>query len=186
MGNRLGIDAWRWLFIIEGIISLVLGALCWLSLPKSAEHAWFLNAEEKQLIAERKAQDSQATATEDFSWKYVRMAFTDPLVWVAALSLFCAGIPLFGFGIFLPTIIRGMGFESLQVNYLTIPVYVAACIILGTVTYISDRLRKRAVVAVFVPLIVVTGYAIVIGTNSVGAGYFAMFLCSSGEYLMVA
>lgn len=71
-------------------------------------------------------------------------------------------------------------FESLQVNYLTIPVYVMACIILGFVTYISDRLNKRAVVAVFVPFVVIAGYAIAIGTSVPGAGFFAMFLCSGG------
>lgn len=68
-------------------------------------------------------------------------------------------------------------------NYLTIPVYIVACIFLGAVTWLSDRIGKRAIVAVFVPLIVIIGYAIAIGTDNVGAGYFAMILCSGGMSL---
>lgn len=73
----------------------------------------------------------------------------------------------------------------MQVNYLTIPVYVFACIFLGAVTWLSDHLGKRAHVAIFVPIVVIIGYAIVIGTDNVGAGYFAMILCSGGQCLII-
>lgn len=109
MGNRAGIEAWRWLFIIEGIISLGFGLLCWVSLPKSADNAWFLTTDEKQLMKDRRIRDVAYTGEDKFSWSYARMAFTDPMIWAAAFSLFCAGIPLFGYGIFLPTIIRSLG-----------------------------------------------------------------------------
>ncbi|KAF4979330.1 hypothetical protein FDECE_18080 [Fusarium decemcellulare] len=181
MGDRLGLEAWRWLFIIEGSISVGIGLLCWLSLPRSAQEAWFLKDDEKRLMHERRLRDVAYTGSEEFSWSYVWMAFTDIMIWVAALSLFCAGIPLFGYGIFLPTIIRGLGFESLQVNYLTIPVYVMGCIILGVATYVSDRLRKRAAIAVLPPILVVAGYSIAIGTPAAAPGYFAMFMCSGGK-----
>jgi hypothetical protein len=72
-------------------------------------------------------------------------------------------------------------FESLQVNYLTIPVYIMACIILLVATSVSDRMKKRAAVAIFPPMVVIVGYAIAIGTSNGGAGYFAMFLCSGGK-----
>lgn len=73
---------------------------------------------------------------------------------------------------------NGGRFQSLEVNYLTIPVYVTACVILAVVTFVSDRLNKRAVMAVSVPFIVVVGYAIAIGSAAPAAGFFAMFLCS--------
>lgn len=110
MGTRAGLEAWRWLFIIEGAFSLVIGILCWASLPKAADEAWFLKPEERQLMKDRRLKDIAYTGVpEKFSWSHCKLAFTDVMVWVAALSLFCAGIPLFGYGIFLPTIIRGFG-----------------------------------------------------------------------------
>jgi MFS family permease len=110
MGNRLGLEAWRWLFIIEGAISIFIGMACWATLPRSSEEAWFLKADEKQLMKDRRVRDVAYTGSDEFSWDYVWMAMTDPLVWVAGVSLFCAGIPLFGFGTFLPTIIKGLGY----------------------------------------------------------------------------
>lgn len=189
MGYRHGLEAWRWLFIVEGIISMVLGIICWGTLPRTAETAWFLKAEEKQLMLDRRQRDFAYKGDSKLSWQDARMAFTDPMVITAGLTLFCAGIPLFGFGTFLPTIIRGLGFEDLKVNYMTIPVYIFGCFYLGAISYISDRLQKRAIVAIIAPWTVIIGYAIVVGTANVGAGYFAMFMvagCYSFNALLLA
>ena len=109
MGERCGLAAWRWLFIIEGIISIVLGGLAWVTLPSSAEEAWFLNPEEKNLMLARKRRDAIYKGDDKFSWAYAKMALLDPFVYMAAFCLFCSSIPLFGFGTFLPTIIKGLG-----------------------------------------------------------------------------
>lgn len=108
MGARHGLSAWRWLFIIEGAISLVVGAVCWLSLPTSPETAWFLNEEEKATMVMIKESSNPFKETEKFSWKQVGMAVTDPLVHLASVALFCSSIALFGFGTFLPTLLRGL------------------------------------------------------------------------------
>lgn len=109
MGSHLGIAAWRWLFIIEGAVSVVVCSLGWLSLPKSAEEAWFLNQEEREVMRARRARDCSYTGDDEFSWNYVSMAFADIHVYVAAICLFCASIPATGFATFLPTILLGLG-----------------------------------------------------------------------------
>lgn len=48
--------------------------------------------------------------------------------------------------------------------------------------WLSDRLHKRALCLALVPIPVLIGYAIVLGTANHGAGYFAMFLCGAGIY----
>lgn len=108
MGARHGLEAWRWLFIIEGVISLVVGAACWLSLPASPETAWFLKPEERSVMMAIKARNQPFEETDRFSWKQVKMAFTDPMVLIASASLFCSSIALFGFGTFLPTLLKGL------------------------------------------------------------------------------
>lgn len=108
MGARHGLSAWRWLFIIEGAISLLVGAACWLSLPTSPETAWFLTPEEKSTMLIIKARNNPFKETKKFSWSQVVMAVTDPLVYLASISLFCSSIALFGFGTFLPTLLKGL------------------------------------------------------------------------------
>jgi sugar phosphate permease len=109
MGDRHGLAAWRWLFIVEGIISMVVGLLCWFTLPKNSHEAWFLTPEERKMMSDRRIRDIAYTGDDRFSWSYLRMALTDKVIIVGGLSLFCAGVPAFGFGLFLPTIIKGMG-----------------------------------------------------------------------------
>jgi len=180
MGERAGLAAWRWLFIIEGAVSLVLGIALWATLPRDSTRAWFLNPDEKELMLRRSQRDAAYKGDDKFSYKYIIQAFRDPIIYIAAVGLFCSSFPLFGFGTFLPTIIMGLGYNSLQANYLSTPVYIFACIILIFVAWPSDRLKRRGIVAMVVPISVLTGYAIAIGTTNSGAGLFAMFLIAAG------
>ncbi|KAI5367271.1 putative major facilitator superfamily, MFS transporter superfamily [Septoria linicola] len=93
MGRQRRLDAWRWLFIIEGAISLLICSLIWFTLPKSAEEAWFLSSEEKAVMRARKARNALYTGSDEFDWRYVKQAFTDPFVYAAAALLFCSSIP---------------------------------------------------------------------------------------------
>ncbi|RDW85440.1 hypothetical protein BP5796_03765 [Coleophoma crateriformis] len=181
MGSRKGLAPWRWLFIIEGCISVVVGGALWFTLPRHAQKAWFLTSEEKLLLNARTQRDAVPNEEQKFEWKYLRMALSDPLLWAASIGLFCSSIPFFGFGTFLPTIIQGLGYNSLQANYLSIPVYTFACLTLWLFAWLSDRLKKRALMIMVVTVPVLIGYAISIATPNNGAGLFAMFLVAAGR-----
>lgn len=45
----------------------------------------------------RKLREAEYKGSDEFSWKYVKQAFSDPFVYAAAALLFCSSIPLFGF-----------------------------------------------------------------------------------------
>lgn len=87
----------------------MIGFVILLTLPRDSTKAWFLNAEERALMSARIQRDATTKEDDKFSWKYVRMAILDPVIWIASIALFCATTPLFGFGTFLPTIIVGLG-----------------------------------------------------------------------------
>lgn len=181
-GERHGLAAWRWLFIVEGVVSIGVCIIMWFTLPRSAERAWFLNEEERALMRARKARDARFKGADRFSWKYAKRAFTDSFVYLAAALLFASSIPLFGFSTFLPTILKGLGHTGMEANYLSIPPYILASITLILWTSLSDKLNKRALIAFLAPLPCVLGYAIVVGTSNARAGYAAMFLCAAGIY----
>lgn len=109
MGYQAGLEAWRWLFIIEGAASMVLCALCVFSLPKNAETAWFLTQEERLMMAARKQRDLIFKGDDNFSWSHVKDALVDPVLYVIAIPLFANTVTQTGIGTFLPTIIKGFG-----------------------------------------------------------------------------
>lgn len=107
MGTRRGLEAWRWLFIIEGSVSLAIcGGLLW-TFPNKPETAWFLNEDDKALMRLRKQRDAFFKGTDEFEWKWVKAALTDPFIYVASIAFFTSSVAIFGFGTFLPTILKG-------------------------------------------------------------------------------
>lgn len=182
MGMRRGLEAWRWLFILEGIISIIVCGACWLSFPNTPETAWFLNADEKKIMEQRKIRDTIYKGDDKFDWKYARMALKDPFIYLASLSFFCSSIAIFGFGTFLPTIINGLGYSTFQANYLSVPVYAFGVISLCFVSFFSDRINKKGVFLMILPIPVIAGYLICVGTASAPAGFAGMFLCVAGIY----
>lgn len=73
-------------------------------------------------------------------------------------------------------------YESIQANYLTIPIYLLATVSVAIVSYLSDRTGRRAMFLAIVPIPVLIGYSIALGTSNNAAGYFGMFLCAVGIF----
>jgi MFS family permease len=69
MGERRGLAAWRWLFIIEFCITVVIGGIGWLFIPTSAESAWFLTKEEKETMRLKKQRDMMHRGNTKFERK---------------------------------------------------------------------------------------------------------------------
>jgi hypothetical protein len=98
MGDRHGLAAWRWLFIIEFIITVFVGAICLSFLPRRPETAWFLNDEEKETMRLKKIRDIAIRGQEKFEWKWVKIALTDPFVWMLGVAFFTSSVAINGFG----------------------------------------------------------------------------------------
>ncbi|KAF9882166.1 putative high-affinity nicotinic acid transporter protein [Colletotrichum karsti] len=182
MGSQRGIAAWRWLFIIEGSVTLVVGGIGWMFLPSSPETAWYLTIEEKEVMVLRKQKNMAFRGEDGFDKKWIKLAFTDPFIYIAGAAFFTSSVAITGFSIFLPTIIKGLGYASLKVNYMTIPVYVAGALSLLVQAYFSDKLHMRAPFLVGSAIPVAVGYLICVGTSNPAAGYFGMFLLAAGCY----
>lgn len=109
MGKRRGLEPWRWLFIVEFCLTLVVGGICWAILPNTPETAWFLSAEEKETMVLRKQRDAIYRGGDESNKKWIKPSFTDPFVWLLGIAFFTSSVAITGFGVFLPTIIKGMG-----------------------------------------------------------------------------
>lgn len=78
-----GYAGWRWVYIIEGIFSIVVAIIVWFGLPNDPSNAYFLNDHEKHLMKIRAEQRAQYMGTtEKFSWDEVFITLRDPKLWL--------------------------------------------------------------------------------------------------------
>ncbi|ERT00485.1 hypothetical protein HMPREF1624_03858 [Sporothrix schenckii ATCC 58251] len=182
MGARRGLAAWRWLFIVEFCVTMVIGGIGWIFIPDSAETAWYLSDDEKEAMRMKRKRDYLLRGEAKFDWTWAKESLKDPFVYLLGTAFFTSSVAINGFGVFLPSIINGLGYTSLQANYMTIPVYVLGAISLLTQVYFSDKLKSRGFFIIGCCVPVAVGYLICVGTAAPGAGYAGMFILVIGLY----
>ncbi|KAL5121128.1 hypothetical protein ACEQ8H_000979 [Pleosporales sp. CAS-2024a] len=188
MDGTAGLSGWRWIMILEGIPTVVLGVATWFLLPDSPETAYFLNEQEKAYAAARlQRQTGYTQKAAEFHWADVMKCFQDWRVWTFCCAQFGSDTMLYGFSTFLPTIIRGImpKASSAMVQVLTIP-----CYALGAMTYLitahfSDKHQKRAMYTILLGVISIVGYAMLISRSSSATHYAGCFLVAMGLYVCV-
>lgn len=191
IGNMDGVAgqrAWRWIMIIEGLPTFVLGIATWWLLADNPETAYYLGPEEKELMRLRRAREvGQTTSAQEFHWYDVRKAFTDWKVWAFSFAQFGVDTMLYGYSTFLPTIIKGINprFSSALVQVLTIPCYALGAVTFLISAYFSDKMQKRAVFPVILGCIAIAGYGMLMSNAGSATRYAGCYLVATGLYVSV-
>ena len=182
-----GQEGWRWLFIIEGCLSVLVAIIAHFTLADDFEHARFLNEEDKALMRIRAEINARYNGTPEFNWADVKRAVLDPKLYLSSWNQFMADICSFGLSSFLPLIIKSFGFDVVTTQLLTIPVFFFASCTYIVVSYCSDRWHRRAFFMIPACLATATGYALYLGVASHlrGVLYFSTFLIAPGVYIIV-
>ncbi|KAK2808949.1 hypothetical protein FQN50_004222 [Emmonsiellopsis sp. PD_5] len=183
-----GLSGWRWIFILEGILTVLVAVLAFFWLYDYPETARFLTEEERAWVVHRLKYQFSNTATdkkEPLKWKYVKEALTDWQIYLALITWYGIVCPLYGVSFFLPTIIKDLGYTSSTAQLLTIPIYITAAIIAVGSAWLSDRSGQRSPYLFFHLACIVVGYVIVLGASGKGVPgvvYFGIFVVVAGIY----
>jgi MFS family permease len=115
MDGAGGMRGWQWMFLIEGIPSILLGLVCFFYLADKPAQATWLSAAEKDLLATALAHDNGdgKGAVDRHAAGQFRKAVTDVRVWVLALIYFSAACGNYAFTFWLPSMIKSLGVGSL-------------------------------------------------------------------------
>src|SRR4029077_19260716 len=137
----MGLKGWQWLFIIEGVPSVLLGIVTWFYLTDRPEKADWLSAEQKAwLKAKRDAEIAAKQAVKHFT---LGQALSSPKVITLSLVYFGFVGALYGMQFWLPQIVKAFGLTNAQTGFVT-----AIPCVFGTITMIlwsrhSDATRER-------------------------------------------
>lgn len=137
------LEAWRYLFIIEGAATILVAVFAYWWLPKSAYEASFLTEEEKKLAFTRIQIDSSAIVGEKFVLKDALQIFKLPSTYGFLAIEICLGVPIQSVGLFMPQIINALEKDVVQVNLKTVAPNCVGAVFLLILAFTSDLTRIR-------------------------------------------
>jgi len=137
MNGIAGLQGWQWLFIIEGLPACILAFLLLRLVPDSPEHASWLSAEEKRLIADRLAREN--AIDQPGFWAALR----DPRLYALGIAYIGVGAGGYGMRLWLPQIVQGMGFSNLANGFVVAFPYLLAVGAMIWWGHASDRKGER-------------------------------------------
>ncbi|KAF2251831.1 MFS general substrate transporter [Trematosphaeria pertusa] len=185
VGNLAG---WRWIFILEGILTVIVAVIAYFTLFDFPETATFLTEEERAFIVYRlkyqgqRKNEVRVAQDDTFQWKFVKAAFLDWQIWVNIWVYWGIVAPLYGISLFLPTIIKALGYTSSTAQLLTVPIYITASVLAIGTAYVSDRYGKRSPFILGGLCIMAVGFIMCISTTTPGVVYAGVFIAACALY----
>ncbi|WVQ80928.1 hypothetical protein IAT38_003035 [Cryptococcus sp. DSM 104549] len=183
MDGKGGHAAWRWLFIIEGSMTVPVAAIALWVLPDYPQTTKWLSPEEKKLAVYRLAAQNVSPHTiaqeEEMTIpQALKAAFTDPntyLLWFCQLMLNSAAT----FTNFFPSIVATLGYNRVGTYLLSAPPYVFVAIVSVANSLHGDKVGERYWHIVFGQVLALCGFVIAASTLNVAARYVSCFLMMS-------
>lgn len=184
-------NGWRWIFILEGLFTVVVAVAAYWFVQNYPDTATFLTDKERRFIRTRLSSDSDATHAELFTWDGVVTALKDYKCWLYGLGFHTMSLPLYTFSLFLPTIINNLGYSAASAQLLTIPPYAFAFCTTVSLAVLSERLpRARGLTIMASSSFAAIGYVILLSntnpTQRPGVSYLGTFFAAGGIYPSVA
>jgi MFS family permease len=141
LDGMMGLRGWQWLFVIEGIPSVLLGVVTWFYLTDRPEKADWLTAEQKAWLAAK----LQAEIATKQAAKHLTLgqALSSPKVITLSLIYFGFVGALYGMQFWLPQIVKAFGLTNAQTGFVTAIPYLFGTIAMILWARHSDATRER-------------------------------------------
>jgi MFS family permease len=136
LDGRAGLRGWRWMFLVQGLVTCVIGIITYwwmVDFPERASQSFcFLTEAEAELAVQRIQADRDDVVPEPFSWRKICVSFLDPKLYGFACMFFILNLVSTALAYFLPIILQsGMGFSSSAAIILSTPVCPVSCSVLS-------------------------------------------------------
>ncbi|KAI0842784.1 MFS general substrate transporter [Hypoxylon sp. FL0890] len=182
IGGRPG---WAWIFILEGLLTVLFGFASFWMVHDFPDQARFLSEVDRARVVRRLKLDQQSSAEhEEWKMSYLIAGLKDWKMWLGMAIYMGCDMPLYAFSLFLPSIIQELGWSTstVRAQLLSVPPYAAAALLTVAIGFIADRTRQRGLCNIFVSLIGVAGFSMLLGSTDPRVKYAGTFLGALGIY----
>ncbi|KAI0160240.1 MFS general substrate transporter [Xylariaceae sp. FL1272] len=189
LDGKGGLAGWRWIFILEGLLTVVVAVVSFWMVHDFPDDARFLSDDDRARVIRRLKLDQQSSAEhESWSSKYLYAGLKDWKMWLGMIIYMGCDMPLYGFSLFLPSIIQasGWGTTPVRTQLLSVPPYAVAAIVTVLVGFIADRTRQRGLCNIVISAIGFVGFILLIASESPSVKYAGTFLGAIGIYPCIA
>jgi ACS family tartrate transporter-like MFS transporter len=107
MHGFLGLEGWRWMFLIEAIPAVILGVMCLYYLTDKPENAKWLTKEQRDWLTNTMRAE-EAAQTHDHGTVHLMDALKSSRLWLLGLVYLGPVIGLYGLGFWMPQIVKGL------------------------------------------------------------------------------
>ncbi|KAI9900785.1 hypothetical protein N3K66_005047 [Trichothecium roseum] len=185
MDGDLGLRAWRWLFLIEGVITVAVALAAYFILPDFPKTTSWLTEEETAMAAWRLeediGQDDWTNSEEQTIWHGFKLALVDVKMWVLLVLLF-GNVSAASVTNFFPTVVKTLGYSDVVTLLLTTPPYGLAVITVFLNAWHADKTGERFWHITLPLWLAVITFIISAATTNVAARYVAIVLMIPGLY----
>jgi ACS family tartrate transporter-like MFS transporter len=161
----LGISGWQWVFLVEGVPSLMLASLCpFVVRDRPADATWLTPPEREWLETKLRSERDAAVG----GHLRTTRALASPQLVLLTVVYLLVGFGVYGKGFFMPLILKTLGFSNLEVGYWTSVPALAGVIGMIVFSQSSDRTGER-VWHLVTPLLI-GGIGLMLAGLSLGLG----------------
>lgn len=182
------VTSWRMIFAIEGIITIGLGLIGFITLTDRPETARWLSDEEKKLaIARVKSERVGTTVVLDkIDTTKLMRGILCPVTLSISLVFLLNNITVQGLAFFAPTIVRTIYTDAstVQQQLYTVPPYVVGAFFTVLFPLISWRIDRRQILIILSAPMVMIGYCMFLGSQNQAVRYGATFLIASSAFTL--
>ncbi|KAL8693391.1 MAG: hypothetical protein Q9218_001783 [Villophora microphyllina] len=180
-----GYGGWRWIFIIEGLATVVFAVAGKFILADWPETAEFLTLEERTFVIRRTQEEMAGAVMDRLDSKSWRRVVCDWKIWIGVIMYLGDTNAGYSGSFFNATILRQVGWTSVNAQLLSVPIYALAALVAVIVGFLSDRLRHRYAFCMLGVCIATVGWSLLLAQDhiSVVAQYIALYLVTVGTYI---
>ncbi|KXH41057.1 hypothetical protein CNYM01_04572 [Colletotrichum nymphaeae SA-01] len=173
-GSR-GLSGWQWLFLVEGLITLVLGTAVYFLLPDFPPTAKWLTEKEKAFIQARLPPNAPRAEEMNFNFSEIVDSLKDRRLWLFTLIWATFTVGTSGVRFYQPTVIANLGFTTIaRAQLLNLPISLLSIFVIGVTGFFADKgTIPRPLYPLGVFAVVIACYGVLVAYPSNGAVYAA-------------